>query len=86
MRCVLTDVSHSKEGVHLAGSLINYLLGLSSVFVFIFTYGFKNTIRAVLVCIIPRGSKDMVLIYSLLLIVVSACQGSLVREGMRLLL
>lgn len=35
MRCVLTDVSHSKEGVHLAGSLINYLLGLSIVFVFI---------------------------------------------------
>ena len=37
-------------------------------------------------CIILRVSKDMVLIYSLLLIVVSACQGSLVREGMSLLL
>ena len=35
MRCVLTDVCHSKEAVHLAGSLINHLLGLSIVFVFI---------------------------------------------------
>ena len=37
-------------------------------------------------CIIPHDRKDVFLIYSLLLIVVSACQGSLVRERMRLLL
>ena len=35
VRCVLTDVSHSKESVHLAGSHINHLLGFSIVFVFI---------------------------------------------------
>lgn len=37
-------------------------------------------IRPALVLIIPYGRGDVLLIYSLLLIVVSACQGSLARE------
>lgn len=60
---------------------MNHLLVLSIVFVFlIHLTALKHMIRPALVLIIPHGREDVLLIYSLLLIVVSACQGSLARE------